>query len=341
MAISSLSPFPLYLILVLLLSITAGVAFGSSLSDRRAECAKIADDAERLRCYDEISGRKQAEDLAIPEEEEKAPGERETQSILSRIWELDRESRQREFAITPYRSNYILPVTYNATPNEGPFQEADPGKEVQNYEVKFQISFKIKLWEDVLGKNMDLWGAYTQRSFWQVYNFADSAPFRETDFEPELLLTIRTNYRLLGLRGRYINLGLSHQSNGRSEPLSRSWNRVMMNFGFERDRFVILLNAWYRIPEDDADDDNPDIEDYLGYGQLNVFYLWHGHRFGLLVRNNLQFHDNRGALQLTWSFPLIRWVSGYVQYFNGYGESLLDYNASVNRIGIGFLLKEW
>jgi phospholipase A1 len=182
---------------------------------------------------------------------------------------------------------------------------------------------------------------YTQRSFWQLYDFADSSPFRETDFEPELLLNFRTDYRLLGLRGRFINVGFNHQSNGRSEPLSRSWNRVVANFGFERDSLVFLLNVWYRIPEDEADDDNPNIEDYLGYGQLNAFYLWHGHRFGLLFRNNLRFDDNRSGLQLSWSFPLLARVSGYVQYFHGYGESLLDYNASANRIGIGFLLKEW
>jgi len=279
------------------------------------------------RCFDDRSGR--------------SPAETEEPSYLSRLWELDTESRLRKFAITPYRSNYILPVTYNTTPNEGPIREADPGKEVKNHEVQFQISFKIKLWQDILDKEMDLWVAYTQRSFWQFYDFADSSPFRETDFEPELLLNVRTNYHLLGLRGRTIQVGVDHQSNGRAKPQSRSWNRLVANFGFERDNVILLLDTWYRIPEDEEDDDNPGIEKYLGYGQMNVFYLRKGHRFGLLIRNNLRLHDNKGALQLEWSFPLIRWVSGYVQYFNGYGESLLDTNASANRIGIGFILKEW
>lgn len=321
-----ISRFPACICLVI--TVTAGAAFGADRAEWRSECAKIVDDAERLRCFDAYSDRNEVEGT-------------ETESYLSRLWELEKGSRSRGFPITPYRSNYILPYTYNTTPNEGPIREADPGKEVQKNEVNFQISFKIKLWEDVLDKEMDLWVTYTQRSFWQFYNFADSAPFRETDFEPELLLNVRTNYRLLGFRGRFINAGLNHQSNGRAEPLSRSWNRIVANFGFERDNVILLLNVWYRIPEDEAKDDNPGIEDYLGYGQLNVLYSWHGHMFGLLVRNNLQGHGNKGALQGTWSFPLLQSVSGYVHYFNGYGESLLDYNASANRIGVGFILKEW
>jgi phospholipase A1 len=337
-----LSLFPMCLSLVLALSLTtAGVASGSNPSGGWNECETILDNTERLKCFDELSGRESERSFVLPEGEDREREESEGPSYLSELWELDEESRQRKYAVTPYRSNYILPVTYNSTPNQGPIREADPGKEVKHYEVEFQISFKVKLWQDVLARDVDLWMGYTQRSFWQLYDFADSSPFRETDFEPELLLNFRTDYRLLGLRGRFINVGFNHQSNGRSEPLSRSWNRVVANFGFERDSLVFLLNVWYRIPEDEADDDNPNIEDYLGYGQLNAFYLWHGHRFGLLFRNNLRFDDNRSGLQLSWSFPLLARVSGYVQYFHGYGESLLDYNASANRIGIGFLLKEW
>ena len=61
----------------------------------------------------------------------------------------------------------------------------------------------------------------------------------------------------------------------------------------------------------------------------------------ILVRDNLR-KDNRGALQLNWTFPI--WettdVRGYVQYFTGYGESMIDYNASTNRFSIGFIMSE-
>jgi phospholipase A1 len=305
------------------------------------ECAAIADETERLKCFDELSRRGVEESLAGPEEDTGKTAEKKAPSYLSRLWELDKESRRKDFPIKLHRSNYILPLTYNRTPNEEPVQAADPDKEVKKYEVKFQISFKIKLWQDIFDKNMDLWVGYTQLSFWQLYNTEDSSPFRETDYEPELLLNFRTDYPFLGLRGRFVNIGFNHQSNGQSEPLSRSWNRIVANFGFERDNFIFILNTWYRIPESEDDDDNPNIEDYLGYGQVNLFYIWRGHRFGLFLRNNLDFHDNNGAIQLEWSIPLLKNVGGYIQYFYGYGESLLDYKASTNRIGVGFIVKNW
>ncbi len=332
------------LIRIVLFFVLANFPVGAAALDpsqKTNPCAKIADDTERLKCFDTLSVINPEESLESKKKIEAEPTEKKELSYLSRLWELDREFRDRKFPITPYRSNYILLATYNSSPNQTPIQEADPGKELKEYEVKFQISFKIKLWEDILDKNMDLWVGYTQRCFWQLYDFSDSSPFRETNYEPEFLLNFRTDYRLLGLRGRYVNVGFNHQSNGRSEPLSRSWNRVVANFGFERDNFIFILNTWWRIPEDDEDDDNPNIEDYLGYGQINLFYLWHAHRFGLFLRNNLDFNDNNGAFELEWSFPLLKSVSGYIQYFNGYGESLMDYNADTNRIGIGFILKDW
>jgi phospholipase A1 len=312
---------------VILISVAAAGAAELSPGDGTGACAGISDDRERLECFDRLSGR--------------ASGEREPPSRLSRLWELDAESRRGKFAVSPYRSSYILPYTWNATPNEGPVRAAEPDRTVQHEEVKFQFSFKTKLWEDVLGRDIDLWAAYTQLSFWQFYNFDDSAPFRETNYEPELLLNLRTDYCLLGFRGRYVNAGFNHQSNGRAEPLSRSWNRAVANAGFERDGLAVVLTGWYRIPEAESEDDNPDIERFLGYGQVGFDAVWRGHRFGLLLRNNLRGRGNKGAVQIEWSFPLIRRVSGHVQYFNGYGESLLDYNASANRIGIGFVLKEW
>ena len=280
-------------------------------------------------------------DLPGKEDGPEAATGKEGPSYLSRLWELEEEPGRRRSAITPYRGNYILPVTYNSSPNDGPARISDPGKEMENLEVAFQISFKTRLWERILDGKTDLWVAYTQRSFWQLYDFADSSPFRETNYEPEFLLNFRTDYELLGFRGRYVSVGLNHQSNGRPEPLSRSWNRAVANVGFERGDVVLVLNAWYRFPEDDVDDDNPGIERFMGYGQINLHYFRTGHRLGLSWRNNLRAGGNKGALQVEWSFPLLALVDGYVQYFNGYGESLLDYNASSNRIGVGFILREW
>jgi len=306
-----------------------------------AECAKIEDDAERLKCYDHLAGR-EPKTIEPPEETaEKAPEKREEASYFSRLWDLDEEGLRRKFAIKSHRSNYFLPYTYNSSPNMEVLREDDPDKTVKKAEAVFQLSLKAKLWKDVLGQKMDLWFGYTQRSFWQLYNSEDSAYFRETDYEPELLINFRTDFRILGLTSRFINLGFNHQSNGQSNPLSRSWNRVVANFGLERGRFSLLLKTWYRIPESAKNDDNPNIEKFLGYGELWAYYFWKKHRLGLMLRNNFSFHTNRGALQAEWSFPIYEWVNGYVQYFVGYGESLLDYNRAVNRIGIGFIIADW
>ena len=328
-------------LVLLLLSMAAGEALSETSQDM-AECAKIENDAERLKCYDRLTGRKSQDMTPVKESAERAAEAKgEKASYFSRLWELDEETLRGKYAIKLHRSTYVLPFTYNASPNVDAVREADPDKDLKHAEFNFQLSLKVKLWQDILGQNMDLWFGYTQRSFWQFYNFADSSPFRETNYEPELLLNFRTHYHILGLKGRFINVGLNHQSNGQSDPLSRSWNRAVANFGFERGPFSFLLKGWYRIPESAEDDDNPKIEKYLGYGEVWAYYFLKNHRLGLMLRNNLDFHKNRGALQLEWSFPLFEQVGGYLQYYSGYGESLLDYNHSVNRIGIGLILLDW
>jgi phospholipase A1/A2 len=307
-----------------------------------AGCSQIEDDGERLKCYDDLAGRKGKEPEPTSESGAEPHTDKEKKlSYFSRLWELEPETRREGFPISPHQSNYILPYTYNTSPNYDAVRQADPAEDLQYEEVVFQLSFKVKLWSDILGQKADLWMAYTQRSFWQLYDFEDSSPFRETNYEPEVLLNLRTDYSLLGLKGRFINVGFNHQSNGQSEPLSRSWNRIVANAGFERGDFSLLVKGWYRIPESVEDDDNPQIEDHLGYGEVWAYYFWKGNRFGIMLRNNLDFDANRGAVQLEWSFPLFERVSGYLQYFNGFGESLLDFNHRVNRIGIGFILKEW
>jgi len=314
----------------------------SDTSRDLAVCAKIEDDALRLKCYDNLNGRKPAEPAPAKDwGETTSPTKSPEISYFSKLWELDPEARRGRYTISPHRSNYVLPFTYNDSPNFAAVREADPGKDLKRPEVKFQLSLKTKLWQDILGKKMDLWFGYTQQSFWQFYNFDDSSPFRETNYEPELLLNFRTDYSLLGWRGRFLNVGFNHQSNGQSEPLSRSWNRIVASAGVERGSFSLLLKGWYRIPESAEDDDNPSMGKYLGYGEIWGYYFWKGNRFGIMLRNNGDFHNNRGTLQAEWSFPLLERVSGYLQYFYGFGESLLDYNYRVNRIGIGFILKDW
>jgi len=262
-------------------------------------------------------------------------------SYFTDLWQLDKEARAGKPSITFHRSNYALAFSYNTSPNEAPFREIDPEDSLTKPEVTFQLSFKAKIWQDVFGKDMDLWIAYTQRSFWQLYDFDDSSPFRETDYEPEAILNYRTRFSVLGMAVRFIQAGINHQSNGQSEPLSRSWNRLIASVGLERGPLSIQLTGWYRLPESVEEDDNPGVYKYLGYGEIRAFYFLKRHRLGLRLRDNLDFRDNRGAIQVDWSFPLFAQIGGYVQYYLGYGESLLDYNHRVNRIGAGFIFVDW
>lgn len=272
---------------------------------------------------------------ALPED----PAPAVKPSYFTQLWQLDRASRAGQPGITFHRANYGLMFSYNDNPNPAPLQEVDPAKTLVKPEVVFQLSFKARLWRDMFGRDICLWAAYTQRSFWQLYNFDDSSPFRETDYEPELLLNFGTRYRVFGFDGRFLQIGFNHQSNGQSEPLSRSWNRLVANAGIERGRLSLLLKGWIRFR--DPQDDNPGLTHYMGHGELWAYYFINRHRLGIMARDNLNFRENRGAVQVEWSFPMFAMIAGYVQYFLGYGESLLDYDHHVHRVGIGFVFRDW
>lgn len=246
------------------------------------------------------------------------------------------------FSILPHKTNYLIPVSYNRTPNHAAYNGTSTHDEsLDNLEVKFQLSIKTPLWEDIFGDNGTLYVAYSQLAFWQAYNSKTSAPFREINFEPEIFLAFNTGYELLGVTSQLMTVGFNHQSNGRSEPLSRSWNRITASLPFSRGDTYIVLSPWFRIPENSQDDDNPHMERYYGYGELQLLQKIGNHTLTVMVRNNLRRSDNKGAVQLDWSFPLHKKLKGYIQYFNGYGESLVDYNHLNNRIGIGVMLTDW
>ncbi len=253
--------------------------------------------------------------------------------------------------IEPHRPNYVLPVSYIRNPSENLEQEAKEtdvadeagltGDKLQEIEVKFQISLQLAVAKDLIADNGDLYVAYTQVSVWQAYNRDYSSPFRDTNYEPEGYLSFDTDWNLLGLRMRMVQCGVVHQSNGRADLLSRSWNRIYANFIMERGNFACSLKPWWRIPESEEEDNNPHIENYYGYGEFRAAYKWKEQVFATLVRNNFKIDGNKGALELNWSFPLSGQIKGFVQYFTGYGETLLDYNEKDERIGIGFLLANW
>jgi phospholipase A1 len=336
---------PLRRIALACLFVTLGPVRAATLADWEG-CSTIPADAERLACFDRVSGRAEPEAAPQPQPPsmaESEPEQPELLSTLSRHWELDDDAKQGAFLFRAHHPNYLLPLKYSSTPNNTPFQDefVQPDLGLDPVETELQLSFKVKALEGVFGHdNADLWYGYTVTSFWQAYNRDISSPFRETNYEPELMLVYRTDYSLAGWRGRFVNLALSHQSNGRPEGLSRSWNRVYAQFGFERGNLAVLIRPWYRLREDLEDDDNPDIEDYMGQGDLQFVYRKGRNAYSLLVRNNFESRENHGAVKLNWSFPLHGRLKGYVQVFSGYGESLIDYNYNQQSLAVGLSLTE-
>ncbi|WP_445361217.1 phospholipase A [Microbulbifer sp. EKSA005] len=295
--------------------------------------------AERVRAELTLEEDPVIADFIVDEYEEDLPTD---EILLGGRAQAIRDAANNPFTLASHKTNYVLPMVYNPAPEEGgvaDIEGPDKAEDLDNVEVQFQLSVQVPIWRGFLGQASVLSVAYTNRSFWQAYNSDDSAPFRETNHEPELILSWLNDWSLFGWNNVANQVAINHQSNGRSEPYSRSWNRIYANFIFERDNYSISLKPWYRVPEDKDDDDNPDIEHYLGHFELGGRYRDGDHTVSLMLRNNLR-SDNRGAVELTWGFPLGKRVDGYIRYFNGYGESLLDYDESVQTLGFGFVLAQ-
>jgi len=302
-----------------------------------SDCRRLSDETERLRCYDALPKGDEAE---APEAPEADTANTDQQPALEKRIEKERDLARRALAILPHRPNYLL-YTYNSTLNEAPFLAVDPETDLQQQEIKYQISLRVPLYNRMFGENGDLWFAYTQLSFWQAFNTANSAPYRETNYEPEFGLTFHTDFSLLGLKHRLFSVGFAHQSNGRGDSLSRSWNRLWASFLLERDNFVLAFKPWYRIPDSSEKDNNPDILDYAGRAELRIAYKFGDQVFSFTLRNNLRVDENRSGYELDWSFPFSKRIKGLVQFYNGYGESLIDYNAWTQRVGVGVLVEDW
>lgn len=330
------------------------------------QCAAVADAAERLQCYDALAAAQRhaaappaatAQAPAGPASEAAEHTRREhahrERSYLTRAWNLDGRAREGGTQLTPlrpYRTSYLI-ARSSSRPNTQPNSPA-PGHvtatplDLDSLEAKFQFSFKAEIMNyrhiSLLGfDDFRLWGAYTQQSNWQAFNTRSSSPFRDSDYEPELIATFGTGNEI-GLR--MLNVGLVHQSNGKGNTDSRSWNRAYLQGGWEWDGLSILARGWWRIPENIANDDNPDIANYVG--RADAVIRWEPDKtqsVSLLLRNNLQFGQNRGFMQLDWTAPLFVGKSAklHAQLTSGFGESLIDYNHRQTTFGLGVSFREW
>ncbi len=268
---------------------------------------------------------------------------------LSMAYDLDQNGERGTWTGRPHNPNYVLPLFYSFDPNLSPTSSDrdERGREytsneIRNTELKFQLSLKTKVAEDLFNTRSDLWFGYTQQAHWQVYNEDNSRPFRATDYQPEIFLTQPVTANLpFGGRLRMLGVGAVHHSNGRSDPISRSWNRAYLMGGAEWGKLSVIPRLWTRINNESSDtDDNPDITDYMGHGDLTLLYdLPKQQSISSTLRYNIE--TKKGAAQIDYIYPLTKNVNGYVQLFHGYGESLIDYNHENTTIGFGIVLNDW
>ncbi|WP_368039468.1 phospholipase A, partial [Psychrobacter sp. DAB_AL32B] len=266
---------------------------------------------------------------------------------LSLAYDLDKNSERGKWTVRPYRPTYVMPLFYTFDPNlnpSTPSQDPKPftSNETRNTDLKFQLSLKTKVAEDLFDTNADLWFGYTQESHWQVYNEDNSRPFRATDYQPEIFLTQPVTANLpFGGRLRMLGAGAIHHSNGQDDPLSRSWNRAYLMAGAEWGKLSVIPRLWARVNNESSDsDDNPDIEDYMGYGDIKFLYDLPKQQS---LSGTLRYNPgtNKGAAQIDYTYPLTENVNGFVQLFQGYGESIVDYNHENTSIGFGIVLNDW
>ena len=344
-------------------------------------CARIESDKEaRLACFDELARQQSAPPVpavpvlatstaALPELPPQpvamalamaaGQGCKDTRySEFSRFWELESGSDCGTFGIRGYRPLSLSIVTSDkvndlpSSPSAG--HTASAAVDYKRTENRIQLSVRTKIAQGMLTHDHptlsdSLWFGYTQQSYWQLFSPSISRPFRSTDHEPELVYVYPTTVALPNdWKLRYSGVGLVHQSNGQSLPLSRSWNRVYLMTGLEkRDEWKVQARIWQRIPESNGNDDNPDISNYIGRGELMA--AWNVNKDNTLVatlRHSLRA-NYRGSVRLEWLQSLDGDDSRksalrlHTQLFSGYGDSLIDYNRRRTVLSVGLSLVDF
>ena len=256
----------------------------------------------------------------------------------------ERKTQFDPYVITPHKMNYLLPFTMTDSVNREVYGAlGDWSDNIVQTEAKFQLSIKVPLnSSELFVANDGLYFGMTLQSWWQVYSDNISKPFRETNYQPEIFYLSPLAWHPFGGNTGYV-IGMEHQSNGRSQLLSRSWIRVYASFLIEKDNFVMSFRRWGRLsvtlkqdPLDDDGDDNPDIADYLGHFELGLGYTWNDYELNFKGRENFATH--KGFAEVGFTFPITGRLRGYIQYTTGYGESLIDYNHNQQRLGLGIAL---
>lgn len=211
----------------------------------------------------------------------------------------------------------------------------------QQDQVLAQISFKASVfsWYD-----MGFFFGYSQMMWWRLYD--NSAPFRETNYNPEIFWKWRTNKFILD----YIQIGLvEHLSNGKDGDTSRSLNRSYIQVQFD---YGTPINYGVNFKFDyiwNISGKNADLTDYTGYYDAGIFvklekagtytdkekiYVnWH------TGKNYYGFDFTKGFVEIGLQVRLlIKEINPnmFIQFRYGYGEEgFVDYNKKDMAVRVG------
>lgn len=264
------------------------------------------------------------------------------------IWEemKARLNEEKGLYFQPHKLNYFI---LNGLPRVDP--EA---------QVKFQISAKFQVFEGSLNYFVPLYLSYTQKSFWNVGQ--PSAPFEENNYNPEVFLAYPIPGNMFKLD--HIVISGEHESNGRDGAASRSWNRLyaLFSFGVEasdglkkkgalrKEKYSAYLKFWEAYGYEDQDDylksigKNEKFLDYAGRGEVgfSIREFPFISRFDWFKNNQLDFRTrvfrdwDKESYEIGYhqNIPSTNFFL-YVQYWDGFGESLQRFHKRDSRLKAG------
>jgi len=262
-----------------------------------------------------------------------------TQTVLDKRTSKENSVKNNVFSIIPYKQNYLLPYYYTASPYNAVYINQTPNNEkLNNSEVKFQLSFQIPIWQ--ITKATSLSFAYTQLSYWQLYN--KNAFFRSTDYEPEIFIDTNFDWHLMGdWYFDAVKVGAVHQSNGFGDSLERSWNRIFLEASIANKNIMIRIRPWLVLQDKTYREYNPNLSKFMGYGELTFAYKINNQVITLQTHGLVEHKGHYATAVASYSFPLTTHLHGFLQVFSGYGQSLLEYNHRTNSFGLGVQLNDF
>ena len=240
----------------------------------------------------------------------------------------------REF-FTPYKRNYIL---------FGSMQNKDGGEPFsgKTLDIRYEIGMKFRLFQNQASPEglSPLYFGYSQRSWWDIAE--SSAPFKEHNYNPELFWDFQDAgadqgwlpYEFATFVDRF---GFEHQSNGRDGLESRSWDRLYAQKSLRlRDDLAVRLKAFVATNEGD---NNADITDYLGNGEVQLTFE-PNQDMDVILTSTKGHSRSKYNYQLDLVYTMGSWLNTkfMLSYYDGYGEALASYDEKTRSLRAGIYI---